>query len=213
MSDAGSHYQILRAKIPATVRVIAVSKKHTLASIEEVYDAGCRDFGENYVQEAIAKIQQLQHKQICWHFLGRLQTNKVKEVAQYFDCVHSINRAEIALRLNHACAQLGKVMPVFIQVNLDCEAQKSGVVAADLPALIEAIVSCKNLVLQGLMLIPSQGDTTGFARLRALRDLVGLPGCRLSMGMSSDYWLAVAEGATEVRIGEAIFGSRMALTV
>ena len=214
MPDPASQYRILREAIPAPVRVIAVSKKQSIAAIEQVYAAGCRDFGENYLQEALLKIRQLQPLQIHWHFLGSIQGNKVKEIAQYFDEIHSIDRVEIVEKLNAVCVRLQKVMPIFIQVNLNREPQKSGVLPEDLPAVIRAVQICPQLALQGLMLIPAIGQLGAFAELSALRDRLtlqeGIALPRLSMGMSADYSVALAEAATDLRLGEIIFGQRHA---
>ena len=207
-----NHYAKIRAEIPAAVRLIAVSKKQDVAAIQQVYAAGCRDFAENYLQEGLAKIKQMQDLSIRWHFIGRIQSNKIKDIAEYFDVVHTLDRLEVATKLNAACHKINKVMPVFIQVNLDGETQKSGVFPAHLPALVAQISAFAHLDLQGFMLIPALGHATSFSDLRLLRDQieqqVGILLPRLSMGMSQDYALAIAEGATDVRIGEAIFGAR-----
>ncbi len=212
MPSAATHYTELRAEILASVRLIAVSKKQNISAIEQVYAVGCRDFGENYLQEALPKIKALEHLPIAWHFIGRIQSNKIKEIAQYFDAVQSVDRPEIALKLNTVCQNLDKIMPIFLQINLDREPQKAGIFPEDLPQVMQQLETCSHLDLQGLMMIPAVGNREAFAGLRMLRDQIceqfGLPLPRLSMGMSQDYALAVEEGATDVRIGEAIFGPR-----
>jgi pyridoxal phosphate enzyme (YggS family) len=208
MHSAAAYTQ-LRAEIPDGVRLIAVSKQQSLAAIESVYAAGCRDFGENYLQEAILKITQWRQKPIVWHFIGRIQSNKIKDIAAYFDVVHSVDRLDIALKLDAACARLQKIMPIFIQVNVDREPQKAGVLPEDLPPLLTQLQECDHLAVQGLMSIPALGKRAAFAALRSIGDQLDLPSLRLSMGMSQDYALAIAEGATDVRVGEAIFGARM----
>ncbi|MCX7122235.1 MAG: YggS family pyridoxal phosphate-dependent enzyme [Gammaproteobacteria bacterium] len=213
MMSSALAYTQLRQNTPASVRVIAVSKKQTVAEIESVYAAGCLDFAENYLQEALPKIRQIQHPDLRWHFIGHLQSNKLKEIAAHFDVVQSIDRLELASKLNAICEKLNKIMPIFIQVNLDHEPQKSGVLPPDLPAVLLAIKNMTHLDLEGLMLIPAIGNAAAFSGLRALRERMllqtGMRLPRLSMGMSRDYPLAIAEGATDVRIGEAIFGSRL----
>ncbi len=211
MSSAAA-YTRLREEIPAAVRIIAVSKMQNLAAIQAVYGAGCRDFGENYLQEALDKIKAWPDPSVCWHFIGRIQSNKVKEIAQYFHVVHSVDRVSIAAKLNRVCESLGKTLPIFLQVNVDREPQKAGILPEDLPEVVCEVVRFPRLQLQGLMEIPAVGNRQAFAALRSLRDYVssatGIALPHLSMGMSQDYEVAVSEGATEVRLGTVIFGYR-----
>lgn len=201
-----------------TVTLLAVSKTMPAEAVREAFDAGQRAFGENYVREGLDKIAALAdlRSQIEWHLIGPLQSNKTREVAEQFDWVHSVDRMRIAERLS---AQRPAALPpldVCLQVNISGEASKSGVVPADLPALARAVAALPNLRLRGLMAIPepAQGDAAQRAPHRALRALAdalrseGLALDTLSMGMSADLEAAVAEGATMVRIGTAIFGAR-----
>ncbi len=199
--------------------LLAVSKTKPAAMIREAHALGQRDFGENYLQEALAKQDELADLDaIVWHFIGPLQSNKTRDVAEHFAWVHSLEREKIARRLD---AQRPEGMPplnVCLQVNISDEPSKAGVSPAELPALAEAVLAMPHLRLRGLMAIPAPADDPAaqripFARLRealeALRER--FPEARLdtlSMGMSGDLEAAVAEGATLVRLGTAIFGAR-----
>jgi hypothetical protein len=203
---------------PASVHLLAVSKTCPAADVRAAHAAGLTDFGENYVQEALAKMQALAdlRTRLCWHLIGPLQSNKTREVAERFDWVHSVDRLKIAERL--AAQRPAGLAPlqVCLQVNVSGEASKSGALPADVPALASAVASLPRLALRGLMSIPEpQGDPQAQrAPHRALRHLLkelqshGLPLDTLSMGMSADLEAAVAEGATWLRIGTAIFGTR-----
>lgn len=206
---------------PKSITLLAVSKTFAAQDVSRLAALGQTDFGENYVQEAIDKIAALQPQwpALRWHFIGPLQSNKTREVAETFDWVHSIDRVKIAQRLS---AQRPAGMPplqVCIQVNLDGEATKSGVAPEDAGALAAAVAALPNLRLRGLMCIPAPrtdlaAQRAPFARLRQLRDAIaaehGLELDTLSMGMSADLEAAVLEGATIVRIGSALFGPRPA---
>lgn len=204
---------------PATdVRLIAVSKTFPADVLRAAYVAGQRDFGENYVQEAIDKRAQLDDLDICWHFIGPLQSNKTRSIATSFDWVHSVDRGKIAERLS---AQRPPELPplqVCIQVNLGGEATKSGAPPEAVPDLARAILTLPRLRLRGLMAIPEPTDDVQHQRERfgALRRLLDALGLRaqgvdmLSMGMSDDLESAIAEGATLVRVGRAVFGNRQA---
>ncbi|MEX1220959.1 MAG: YggS family pyridoxal phosphate-dependent enzyme [Idiomarina sp.] len=203
---------------PHSVRLIAVSKTKPTALIEQAYQAGQRDFGENYVQEGVDKVQQLAElTDICWHFIGPLQSNKTKDVAAHFDWVQSIDRLKIARRLSDQRSPELPPLQVLIQVNIDDETTKSGVSEAELMPLAEAIDALPNLELRGLMAIPApaanSGQPTSFAamhglflKLQAQYKQVDT----LSMGMSDDMVAAIEHGSTMVRIGTAIFGARSA---
>jgi pyridoxal phosphate enzyme (YggS family) len=201
-----------------SVTLLAVSKTFPADAVREAHAAGCRAFGENYVQEALAKIEALAdlRERLEWHLIGPLQSNKTREVAAAFDWVHTVDRLKIAERL---AAQRPEHLPplnVCVQVNVSGEASKSGVAPADLPALARAVAKLPRLRLRGLMSIPQavQGFDAQRAphrRLHALFDALrtdGLALDTLSMGMSSDMEAAIAEGATVVRIGTALFGQR-----
>ena len=203
-------------RAPESVRLLAVSKTKPVSDIVLAYEAGQRAFGENYVQEGVEKIQSLQElSDIEWHFIGPLQSNKTKPVAEHFDWVQSIDRQKIADRLN-AQRSAHKRLNVLIQVNINDEASKAGVSLTDVDALATHIDDLPNLTLRGLMAIPaaaqsSQDLNDTFTRLRAKFhdmqqrfDNVDT----LSMGMSADMQQAITNGSTMVRIGTAIFGAR-----
>lgn len=203
-------------RAPAEVSLLAVSKTWPAACVREAAACGQRAFGENYVQEGVAKIAELADLNLEWHFIGPLQSNKTRPVAEHFAWVHSIERLKIAERLS---AQRPAGLPplqVCIQVNVSGEESKSGCAPAEAPALAAAVAALPNLRLRGLMAIPEPTDDAALQRRRfaALRDLLaalnrgGLALDTLSMGMSDDMEAAVAEGSTLVRVGTAIFGAR-----
>ena len=201
---------------PGSVRLLAVSKTWPAGLVGEAAACGQRAFGENYVQEAVAKIATLSHLDLEWHFIGPLQSNKTRQVAEQFAWVHSVERAKIAERLSAQRPAGMAPLQVCLQVNISGEASKSGCAPAEAPALAAAVARLPNLRLRGLMAIPEPGADAGlqrsrFALLREIRaalDAQGLPLDTLSMGMSHDLEAAIAEGATIVRIGTAIFGTR-----
>lgn len=224
MSDAADHYRQLRTHIAEQATacqrpsplLLAVSKTRSADEIRTVWQAGCRDFGENYLQEALPKQEALRDLAITWHFIGPLQSNKTKPVAEHFDWVHSVDRFKLAQRLNDQRPLTRSPLNVCIQVNIDDEASKSGVAPADLAALAHAITALPHLRLRGLMCIPHPWDDNAAQRrpLAALRTLFeqlraqGLALDTLSMGMSDDLDPAITEGSTLVRIGTALFGQR-----
>lgn len=201
---------------PSTVRLLAVSKNQPLARILEAAEAGQRDFGENFVQEGLDKIQAAQRNDLVWHFIGHLQSNKTREVAESFAWVHSVDRLKIAQRLNDQRPTNLPPLNVCIQVNIDNEPSKSGVAPANVMELARAISAMPRLKFRGLMCLPAIRETFSaqrvpFAALRELADALnedGLENDILSMGMSDDFDAAIAEGANIVRIGTAIFGPR-----
>jgi pyridoxal phosphate enzyme (YggS family) len=204
---------------PETVRLLAVSKGQPADALRECHAAGQRDFGENYLQEALDKQQALADlDDICWHFIGPIQANKTRKIAEHFDWVHSIDRRRVAERLSTQRSAEQTPLEVCIQVNIDREESKSGVTPEEAGTLAESVAALPHLRLRGLMAIPRNRDDIAaqrqaFARLaellRTLRHSTGIETLdTLSMGMSRDLTAAVAEGATIVRIGTAIFGPR-----
>jgi pyridoxal phosphate enzyme (YggS family) len=201
---------------PGCVRLLAVSKLHPAGDIQALFEAGQTMFGENYVQEALAKMSILS-PEISWHFIGHLQTNKVKSVVGRFSLVHGVDSLKLARSLHCQAQALGVTQDVLVQVNLAGEEQKSGISERDLPELAEFLAGSTALRWQGLMLMPPFFDDPErarpyFARLRNLAETLradhGLPLPELSMGMTGDFAAAIQEGATLVRIGTRIFGER-----
>ncbi len=204
------------------VTLIAVSKLHPAVDVAEVARAGQLDFGENYVQEALQKREDLAGESACrnlrWHMIGHVQSRKAAQVAGAFALIHTLDSRKLADGLERRLAVLEARQPVLMEVNVAAEPQKSGLMAEDLPSLADHILEkCPHLELRGLMCLPPVFDAgeaarPHFARLSALReelrDRLGLPLPELSMGMSGDFAAAVAEGATMVRIGTDIFGPR-----
>jgi len=202
---------------PSAVTLLAVSKTQTAAAVREAYAAGQRAFAENYVQEGADKVVALSDIPLEWHFIGPIQSNKTRVVAAHFDWVHSVDREKTAQRLAEQREAHQAPLQICLQVNVSGEESKSGVSPAELPALALAVSGLPRLQLRGLMCIPEATDDVGlqrarFAQLRQLRDTLneslGLHMDTLSMGMSDDLESAIAEGATMVRVGTAIFGAR-----
>ena len=201
-----------------SVTLLAVSKTFAAAAVREAYAAGQRQFGENYVQEALDKIAALAdlRPQIEWHLIGPLQSNKTRSVAAAFDWVHSVDRLKIAQRLSEQRPAELPPLQLCLQVNISGEASKSGLLPADVLAVAQAVAVLPRLRLRGLMAIPEPAGDEAAQRAphRALRELLaalndaGLDLDTLSMGMSADLEAALAEGATVVRVGTAIFGGR-----
>lgn len=201
---------------PASVTLVAVSKTVAAASVREAMGAGLAVFGENRVQEALAKIPEVPAA-ARWHLVGHLQSNKAKQAVGAFELIHSVDDAELAAELDRRAATRGLVQPVLVQANLSGESTKSGVDEPAVMPLLEAVAACPHLALRGLMTVPPpvadpEESRPWFVRLRALRDRaaerLGRPLPELSMGMSGDFEVAIEEGATAVRVGTAIFGER-----
>jgi pyridoxal phosphate enzyme (YggS family) len=196
-----------------SVTIVAVSKQQPATAITTAYQAGLAHFGESYVQEALPKMAALANSRITWHFVGKLQANKTRLVAAAFDWVHTVDRQRIAERLSDQRPAYAAPLNVLIQVNQGEEAGKSGALVADVAELARAIMQLPRLKLRGLMTLPPQRGVPAhwFAELAALRarlESEGIPLDTLSMGMSADFEQAIGAGATLVRIGTAIFGSR-----
>jgi hypothetical protein len=201
---------------PATVRLLAVSKQQPVEAIAAAVDAGQREFGENYVREGVAKVEALRGRPLAWHFIGQLQGNKTREVAEHFQWVHTVDRERVATRLDAQRLHHAAPLEVLLQVRLGDEPGKGGVEPAGLPRLAEYVAGLPRLRLRGLMCIPApvEGEAAQrvpLARLRTLLEDLNRRGHALdtlSMGMSADLEAAVLEGATLVRIGTAVFGPR-----
>ena len=216
------HHQIELAaaeydRVPGDISLLAVSKKKLPADLRCAYDCGQKEFGENFLQEAQAKMRELADLDIIWHFIGPVQSNKTRALAESFDWVHCVDRPKIAQRLSNQRPGSLPPLNICIQVNIDLETSKSGVAPDDIVPLAEAIRVLPNIRLRGLMAIPAQHSKfelqrEPFAKLKqALLGLQqrGLDCDTLSMGMTHDMRAAIAEGSTLVRIGTAIFGARL----
>ena len=199
-----------------SVRLLAVSKQKPLEAILEAASAGQRDFGENFVRDGVEKIRSADRDDLHWHFIGHIQSNKPRLIAEYFEWVHTIDREKIARRLSEQRPQHAPDLNVCIEVNIDAEPQKSGVLPSETADLARNISALPRLKLRGLMCLPKIRDgfeeqRKPFAALRELQASLNSQGFSLdtlSMGMTADYAAAIHEGATIVRIGTALFGER-----
>jgi pyridoxal phosphate enzyme (YggS family) len=203
---------------PQGIKLIAVTKTVTIERIQEAREAGVAIVGENYVQEARRKIETIGHG-IQWHFIGHLQVNKAKYAVRFFDLIHAVDSYALAVELDKRGAMAGKVVDCLIEVNLSGEGQKFGIRCERTAELAHAMNGLKNIALKGLMTMPPFADVAEASRpyfisLRELQGAIeekeGIPLPELSMGMSTDFAVAIEEGATMVRIGRAIFGERSA---
>jgi pyridoxal phosphate enzyme (YggS family) len=200
----------------ADVSLLAVSKRQPASAIRALAQAGQLDFGESYLQEALPKLHELRDLNLVWHFIGQIQSNKTRTIAENFQWVHTIDRLKIAQRLNEQRPHYAPPLQACIQVKLAEESGKGGIWAEEVPALATAIATLPRLKLRGLMCIPPPTEDVGeqrqrFAKMRALLIEIGHAGLALdtlSMGMSDDFAAAIAEGATVVRMGTAVFGPR-----
>ncbi|MFT7686312.1 MAG: pyridoxal phosphate enzyme (YggS family) [Candidatus Azotimanducaceae bacterium] len=208
---------------PRDVKLLPVSKTKPLSMVQTAIDCGQRDFGENYLQDALEKITALPSalppeiaKTVYWHFIGAIQSNKTKPIAENFDWVHTVSSNKVARRLNEQRPKTLKPLNILIQINIDAEENKSGILPDQAEELVSSIRSMEHIHLRGLMAIPAKDQTSSqnaYRRLHALLHKLRLSLAldqfdQLSMGMSSDLELAIAEGSTIVRIGTDIFGSR-----
>jgi PLP dependent protein len=200
---------------PSSVTVVAVSKLHPAEAVDAVVAAGAGDVGENYVQELVAK-QAVVRAAARWHFIGRLQRNKARMIAGRVALIHAVDSVELGAELGKRALAVGTIQPVLAAINVGGEAQKSGVSPSDAASLVAALRDTAGIRLDGLMTMPPPADDPestrpAFLALRTLRDSLATPSTplpHLSMGMSHDFAVAIAEGATLVRIGTAIFGER-----
>lgn len=226
MSQLASNWQTIRQRIaaaaeaaqrrPEDIQIIAVSKKQSVQTIRAAFALGINNFAENYVQEALGKLAELADLPIIWHFIGHLQTNKAKEVAENFDWIHSIDSPKLVHKLQAYRPESFPPLQCCVQVNIDDEESKTGVVADACLALCAEIIKQPRLRLRGLMCIPRAGcpETTfaAFQRmatlLNTLSEALNYPLDTLSMGMSNDFDIAIKAGATHLRLGQALLGAR-----
>ena len=196
--------------------LVAVSKRQTAGDIHALYNLGQRDFAESYVQEASEKQAQLTSLDITWHFIGQIQSNKTRQIAEYFSWVQSLDRLEIAHRLQRHCDELNRELNVCIAVNIDREPQKGGIRVDEAGEFLTALRACDRLHCRGLMVIPKprrqyNEQFAVFQQIKAAFDQLKMQGFNLdtlSMGMSQDYSAAIEAGSTMVRIGTGLFGAR-----
>ncbi|RHM56807.1 YggS family pyridoxal phosphate-dependent enzyme [Mitsuokella sp. AF33-22] len=209
-----------RTRVPknAPVKLVAVTKNHDVAAMREAIDAGVTDIGENRIQEAKSKFDVLE-RDVMWHLIGHLQTNKARQAVKYFSLIHSVDSEHLARALDHEAGKLGKLQDVLVQVNLAKEASKSGVYKEDLRPLLDLVDELPNLRLRGLMCIAPNYENVEDCRplfhemYEIFQQVKEIPFktaniSYLSMGMTHDYTIAVEEGANIVRVGTAIFGPR-----
>ena len=214
MIDIEKNISNIKKIIKSDTTIIAVSKKKPAELIEKAYKNGILDFGENYLQEALAKISTLKHLNISWHFIGKIQSNKCKDIAENFEWVHTLDRLKIAKKLNEY-TPLTKKLKVLIQVNLDHDENKGGIKKENLDEMIRNITELKNLDFRGLMIMPSAKAKEEELRLLykeaySLADSIKNKehNLELSMGMTNDFKIAIEEGSSMIRIGTGIFGER-----
>lgn len=219
----GERYHYLKKQIDSVasskVTLIAVSKNHSIDKVLEAREAGCFDFGENRLQEALSKIEEAP-KDIRWHFIGSLQKNKVRKVVGRFYLIHSVDRLDLAQKISDVSLEMGVVSNILLQVNISGEKSKQGMKKKELSDNLSSLIEMKGIHLQGLMTMAPLTDDTSvirscFSGLREFRDELkirskeALSLQHLSMGMSGDYLIAIDEGASFVRIGSILFGKKM----
>ena len=197
------------------ITILAASKSQSIEKIEEAFNGGIRNFGENYLQEAEPKIDSL-NKEVIWHFIGAIQTRKAKRIAEIFDWVHTVDSLKLAKKLNDSRPESQEPLKVCVQLNIDEEDSKAGIKVHELETFLSEVSSLKNLDVKGLMVIPKPRNSLEeqhsiFKEIKEIFDSLNQKGIKmdtLSMGMSSDYGPAIKEGSTIVRIGTGIFGLR-----
>ena len=206
-------------RLETDVRLVAVSKTMPVEIVKKAIEAGMKDFGENYIQEAREKISSLVQYPVTWHYIGHLQSNKAKYAVRMFDFIHSVDSLKLARELDKCAKKIAKVQAILIQVNVAKEDSKSGVYVEDILPLLRDISQFENLAIKGLMTMPPYFNAPDkvrpfFAALRELRDqiknenIANIYMDELSMGMTGDFEAAIQEGATMIRVGTAIFGER-----
>ncbi len=204
---------------PKKITLIAVSKRKPAPLIEQAIDAGHQHFGENYIQEAMEKIDMIGKDRACWHFIGHLQSNKAKFAVPYFDLIHTVDTVKLAKEINKQASKIQKKQGILLQVNIAREDTKSGADAGQILDLAHKVSQFDHITIQGLMCMPPffedpEEARVYFHRLKTIArqiEAIGLPNTtmtHLSMGMSNDFKVAIEEGSTMVRVGTAIFGSR-----
>jgi PLP dependent protein len=229
MSDIGKRLEQVKQRIaraadrcgrdPAEIKLVAVSKTVSTEAVKAAIEAGVTDLGENYIQEAVEKIEALREQDVSWHFIGHLQTNKAKFAVKLFDWIHSVDSYKLAAELDKRARGLGKIQPILIQVNISGEETKSGIDPSQTIGLIRQLAALTNLRVDGLMTMPPFFNAPEAVRpyFKALKDLqqkvarqaiAGVAMAELSMGMSGDFETAIEQGATLVRVGTAVFGER-----
>lgn len=203
----------------SSVKLIGASKAQPAATIEQAYCLGLKSFGENYFQEASEKQNALKELEIDWHFIGKLQSNKAKLVTGNFSLIHSVDKVELAKKINDCAAKISLTQKILIEVNIDNETSKGGIIIDEIFTFAENIAALKNIKVLGLMSMPAPSNTkvqASYARTRELLEAINSKNIfsqsltELSMGMSGDFSLAIAEGATMIRIGTRLFGERNA---
>jgi len=202
---------------PETITLIGVSKRKSADRVSEAIEAGLTHLGENYIQEAVDKIERLGKNSACWHFIGHLQSNKAKFAVRYFDYIHTVDTVKLAREIDKQAAKIGKVQRILLQINIAKEDTKSGAGAKDAISLAREFNGFENLSVDGLMCMPPffndpENARIHFKRLGQIQQEIKAGGVEnlvhLSMGMSNDFKVAVEEGSTMVRVGTAIFGGR-----
>ncbi|MBU0971588.1 MAG: YggS family pyridoxal phosphate-dependent enzyme [Proteobacteria bacterium] len=202
---------------PGTIALIGVSKRKSADTVLAGLKGGITHLGENYIQEAVDKINSLGQNQACWHFIGHLQSNKARFAVQYFDYIHTVDTVKLAREIDKQAAKIGKVQKILLQINIAKEETKSGASARESIVLARELNGFEHLSLEGLMCMPPYFDNPEnariyFKRLGLIKQEIDAAGIKslshLSMGMSNDFRVAIEEGATLVRVGTAIFGSR-----